>query len=87
MTPEPSDPSDLTATCPECGLELWAERRGQWTLKAAILRLTGQGRFVAKCPAQGCRGEVLVPWLQAIGVNVRPIRRLAIRLDKPRPIG
>ena len=57
------DPATLAARCPACGEELWRERAGQWTLRAAILKLDGDGHLVAKCPQARCRGEVQVPWL------------------------
>lgn len=84
MSPEAGtlEPTDLSAVCPECGGDLWAERRGQWTLKAAILKLAG-GRFIAKCAVQKCDGEVLVPWLKAEGLKPpQGPRRVGIRLDR-----
>lgn len=51
-----------SAVCPACQARLWKERAGEWTLKAAILKLTDAG-IVARCPESGCRGEVPIPWL------------------------
>ena len=64
----PVDPSSLTLRCPKCGVDLWAKRAGEWTLRNAILKLDpekGQ-RFLARCPESGCDGLVEVPFLSLV---------------------
>ena len=82
------EPSDLDATCPNCGTELWAMRKGQWSMKSAILKLAGS-RFIARCPRPKCRGELIVPWLQIESLAPRRARRAVIakRLDRSTPDG
>ncbi len=74
------DPATLGARCPACGEELWRERAGQWTLRAAMVKLDGD-RLVARCPRDRCRGDVALPWLalQAPPPPTQPRRRLVIR--------
>lgn len=54
----------LHADCPKCGEKLWRERRGEYTLRAAILKVGKDGQMVARCSRDRCDGEVAVPWLK-----------------------
>lgn len=53
-------PSSLSCRCPSCGTQLWAQRKGQWTLANRILKYDG-AQFLARCP--DCASDVPVPFL------------------------
>ena len=76
------DPGSLRARCPACGEELWRERAGQWSLRAAIVKVGANGALVARCPVGRCDGEVPLPWL-ALRTPPAPApaprRRIAMR--------
>ena len=76
---QPLQPEDFAARCPQCGEDMWAKRGGQWTLKTAILKLSDSGRLIARCAQQGCRGQVLVPWLMVHGSPPAPKKRVIVR--------
>lgn len=59
------DPSKLRARCPSCGLDLWARRGEEWTLKTPMVKLGPTG-LEARCPGQGCRGLVRLPFLEVV---------------------
>jgi hypothetical protein len=64
-----------------CGLDLWAKRQGQMTLKTKILKVDSAGGIHAKCPK--CDDEVPVPFL-ILAPEAAPTIAV-VRLDVPIP--
>mgnify|MGYP001473536654 CR=1 FL=1 len=85
-------PGDLTCVCPRCRTELWAQRKGQWTLANRILKMGDDGVMLARCPE--CASDVPVPFLIIAPQNAEPTPtprpsvpgvtgvRMVVRVDK-----
>lgn len=81
-----TDLGSLRCVCPRCGEQLWAERAGEWTLRAAMLKVDPDGRVKARCPASGCSKIVDVTFLSLKGGKpTRTVRgRRLVVLDRSR---
>ena len=57
-------------------------------MRAAMIKVTPEGKVVARCPGQGCRAEIQVPFLALVEPPPAPPerrRRLVVvggRLDR-----